>query len=166
LERHVPLADIRLATLEQLTDAAKATPHEIELLSQRRVVLVPCREPYLQAMNSVNPSMAQVWVAYFGKTDQAVINLAQQKITWGEYISQLKTLNDEKNIAQSQAAQQLDANLNAEHRQEMAQRQAAAGMMLEMNMRQQEINAANLRASQPLRLQTNCTTMGTYTTCN
>ncbi|HME20856.1 MAG TPA: hypothetical protein VKI44_05760 [Acetobacteraceae bacterium] len=58
----------------------------------------------------------------------------------------------------------------------MAQRQAAAAAIMQWSAQQQMINAINrqqqidiFRAGmpqQPLRLQTNCTTIGNFTTCN
>jgi hypothetical protein len=44
LYRHVPLNDVRQASLAQQTDPSFATPHEIELLSERRGKQEACRK--------------------------------------------------------------------------------------------------------------------------
>jgi vacuolar-type H+-ATPase subunit E/Vma4 len=100
-----------------------------------------------------------VWVEEYAKADENLIDLAQQQVTWGEYIARTKNLSAEVQTKSLAALQNIQANLEASHQQELAQRQAAATAMAQYYQNQQLINAV----SRPVT--TNCNRFGSMVNC-
>ncbi len=164
LAQHFPLTDINQATLFQLSDQSYATPHEVELLSQRHDRLVPCRKLYVDGYGQVAPALATDYQELFAKADDILVSLTRRQLRRGEFVSSTKRTVLEATGKMRDTAQRLDAALEASHRQEMAQRAAAAQAFSNsmyqqqiLNQNQQLINAANRPVT------TNCMHLGMST---
>ena len=165
VRQHYP-DDLRLATLAQLTDPSKATAHEIDLLTATHDTSLPCRAAYINTVNSVNPPLAALWASYFELLDRNTVDLTQRKISWGEYVSNLQSLDDARKARHAEIMSQLIANLKAAHQQELAQRAAAAEAfsqsMMAAQQQQQQQQIIN-RMNRPV--MTNCNRFGAQINC-
>jgi hypothetical protein len=155
----MPLDDIGRATLLQMADSTKATSREVELLSDRHSRLQVCRKGFLEGLAKVTPSLVVVLLEEYAKSDENLVDLAQRKITWGDYITRARALSAELQSKSIAALQKIQANLEASHQQELAQRQAAFDAIARYNQNQQLINAINRPVT------TNCNRFGAMVNC-
>ncbi len=165
LERHSALKDVHLATLAQQTDPSYVTQREVDLLSERRERGMPCRQVLIDGYK-VAPTVDVLWTELYARHDAALIQLIKRQITWGEYITSSRAIFEDETAKMQAAGRRIDAELNAEHRQETAQRAAAAQAFSNamyqqqlLNQNQQAINAANRPVT------TNCNRFGNSVNC-
>jgi len=152
--------------MAQLLDQSPATPHEIELLAERRDRQAPCRKALVDAYMVHAPSMGAVVIERFNIADENVMQLAKGQIRWGEFATRQKDLVESNRIKMVAAGQRIDAEFNARHQQEMAQRAAAAQAFSDamyqqklLNQNQQIINNSNRPVT------TNCNRFGSSVSC-
>lgn len=163
--RHVPLNNVRQASLTQQTDKSYVTPHEVDLLSARRERLLPCRKALIDGF-MVAPPIGVVWMDYYAKADANLLELAKRSVTWGDYVTRQKTLVDETQPRLVAAGQKLDAGLRAEHQQEMQQRAAAAQAFSNAMYQQQLLNQNQQMINNMNRpVMTNCNRFGNSVNC-
>ena len=110
--------------------------------------------------------LAMVLIESYGKADANLLQLVKKQIDWGGYVTKAKAILDERRLGLLAASRRIEAELNASHQQEMAQRAAAAEAFSNtmyqqqlLNQNQQMINSVN----RPV--MTNCTHMGFSTNC-
>jgi hypothetical protein len=106
VRRHAPyLADN--ATLEQLTDPAKAAAEEIQHIYSWHPQFQACRNTLLQGLSAEDALETPLLAEAYQKSDQALADLVQQKITWGEYNQRCKeaTVNEKKQYADARNAE-------------------------------------------------------------
>lgn len=154
------------ASLIQMTDTSKVTPSEVLLLSERHAMVVPCRQHAFEQLSSSFPKAVPILIELAAAADQRLLDLAQRKITWGEYVSKGKRILEEAQVRLVVARQQTIERLDAAHQQEMINRQAALNAMskslattAQYYQNQQVIN--NMNRS----VMTNCTTVGNTVNC-
>ena len=95
LEVHIPIDDINKASLTQMSSGDYATPQDISLLSDFGQRIQPCRSAFVTGLATVSPSIAEPSQDLFDAQEQGAVLLAQQKITWGQFVSGVKKMNDE-----------------------------------------------------------------------
>ena len=166
LDKHLRLTTDAEATLPQMTDGSKASPHEVALLSNRRSSIVSCRTEFVNKITAVTPTIALIWVVYYDLNDKNLVDLSTGKISWGEYISRWRSLNAAHSANLMHEGQIIVAQLSAKNQQEIAQRRAAIDALnqiaygLQMyNQQQQIINNMNRPTT------THCNSWGGDTTC-
>jgi hypothetical protein len=157
LRRHLPY-NVLNATLEQLTDSAKASDDEIKAIYAQNPKLQECRNSALHSLSTTTPTVVPILIDGYQKNDQIVIDLVQKKITWGEANQRAKALAVQMQKQLTDASQQIEANLERSNAAELAQRQAASNALARYLQTQQMINALNRPVT------TNC--MGTGYTVN
>lgn len=158
IRRHTPLK-IQDATLQQLTDPAKATDDEIAAIYVTHPKVQECRSTELDALSRTTPIMVPVLVDLFNRSDQNLIALLEKKITWGEGNQRQKDLFVEAQKSIAAAAQQINASLQQSHEAELARRQAAANALAQWAAQQQTINALTRPRI------TNCNAIGNTVNC-
>jgi hypothetical protein len=165
IARHFPLQDVTLALLTQQTDPTFATPHEVELLSSRHDRMVPCRQAWVSGF-MVAPSLGTIYLETYAKSDDNLLGLAKRQLAWGEFVVRARAITDDGRIRLTAAGQRLGAELDAAHRQEMAERAAAAQAASNAMYQQQIINQnqqAIMNANRPVT--TNCNRFGNTVNC-
>ena len=90
LAERMPLNDIGLASLPQMTDPSLATPAQILALDSWSRDLNACREPLLQVTYNTLPSFGPIIEAARDEDDATLVQLTEQKVTWGKAVMQLK----------------------------------------------------------------------------
>jgi hypothetical protein len=90
LDERVPLKNIGTASLPQMADRRLASRAEIAALSVWSHDLSACRERLLQVANSTLPSFGPIIENAANEDDATLVQLTQQKISWGAAVMQLK----------------------------------------------------------------------------
>jgi hypothetical protein len=160
--------------MTQLTDERLAAPDEARLFGARYDEGNPCKARLLHALAAPRPDLVPILADNYAKGSAIAVELVERKITWGEFARRVQALSTDFRQKTAAADRQLVADLNASSQAEMAQRQAAGAALMQWSAQQQMINAINrpvvpvyqMPVQQPMRLQTNCTTIGNITSCN
>jgi hypothetical protein len=152
--------------LEMLTDKTTASKSEIGLIYKAHKEIQDCRKIALEGLAKVHPIAVGPAIEAFDEQDKLLVELIGDKITWGTYNQQSKTLAAQTKLKLSQAGQQIDAQLQNQHQAEIAQRQQAAAAIQQWSYQQQVL--ANQRAAinavnRPVI--TNCNYVGTTASC-
>jgi len=172
LRTHVP-ANFDTATLEQMISTDHATPREITLLAERRERLVICRNVLVAKQGSLVPDLGIVLQESHAKLDQNLIDLAQQRRTWGEFVMRGREINNELRRRMTEVMQQVGSGLATAHQQELTRRQAAFEAYQRNQNEQQALqNQQRMLLNQQIQsfgsnrpVQTNCNLMGSYVSC-
>ena len=138
-------------TMAQLADEKYPSKKEADLLIRYQDDIRACRQPALEKIGGVTPSIAQVLSESGIKGDAIVMQLAKRKITWGQAAEQkqdLLVITQKKILA---ANSQIEDRLNASHQAEMRERQRQFEASEQRRLMQQSINRADMPTT------TNCT---------
>jgi len=158
LRPHLPFK-VQEATLQQMTDTSKATDEQVNAIFALHPKLQACRQVELQNLATATPSVVPILVSAFNKDDESLIDLIQRKVTWGDFIRQLKSISLEAQRELTDEGQRIKSNLQRSHEAELAQRQAAANALAQFAQTQALINSMN----RPV--MTNCTGVGNTVNC-
>jgi hypothetical protein len=158
LNAHEPL-DIRDATLDQMTDGSKATPSEIEALKAAYAESTECRKSLIAKISQTTPTIAVLFADAWQRDDAALIELIQDRITWGEFVSSKKELYTATLKEVSNESKNIDAGLQRSNDDELARRQAGSIAMMQYLQTQQMIRAMNKPVI------TNCSEIGNTVNC-
>jgi leucyl-tRNA synthetase len=146
-------------SLQQLTDSNLPNDGEVKALFMVHDAVQQCRANFVTALSSVAPTLANVFVESYQKSDSQLVLLVQKKQTWGEYNKAVQQIAVEARGELTKAGQQIDASLQRENAQEVAQQQRAVQNYLSYMQNQQAIAAAN----RPINTQ--CYRIGNVTNC-
>jgi hypothetical protein len=133
----------------------------------------PCQAQEVANLNAVHPSMAAAVSEIQSARNQGYAKLAGRHLTWGAYATFSAALMAEGRSQLTRVGQHIDAELQAQHAQELQRRQQASAIALAASSQllllgsqqqvlyqnQQMINAANRPRS------TNCTVVGGFLNC-
>lgn len=169
LRSHIPV-DVTQASLEQKMDTNFATDAEAKAILTEHPLVQACKTAFLNQLATTHPTIVPILAAQSAKGDDLLIGVVQKKITWGDYVRRMADLAADTRLAVNAEGQQIDARLQEENREELAQRQAAAEAFAQAAQaaaaQQQAILAqqrAAIAASRPVI--TNCNQLGTMTNC-
>jgi hypothetical protein len=158
LRSHIPAPPGQF-TLEQLTDTTFATDDEIKAFFAVHPKVVACRQQYLDVIVQETPTFVPPMASFFSRTEDALIGLIRKKTTWGDYIRQVKTGQEELRAELVSEGRMIDANLARSNEMELARRQAAANAIAHFVETAAEINALNRPVV------TTCNAYGNSATC-
>jgi hypothetical protein len=158
LRNHLPLnpSDV---TLEQMSDTAFATPTEIQAIYAVHPQVQACRKSLLNGFAQSEPSLVPIFVASYNKTEDDLLAVIQQKMTWGDYVRRGRDRSTETQAALMAEDRSVVSGLQQEHQAELAQRQRAAEALAAWAQTQEMINAANRPVI------TNCNGFGSMVNC-
>jgi hypothetical protein len=142
IREHIPL-DLRDATLDQLMDNHKATAKEISAIKLVHPRLTECRRTALDELEPVAPSVVVIYAGEFQKNEASLIDLIEQKLSWGEYITKVRETNNATQADIMAEAENIQSELERSHEAELGRRQAAANAMMQYYQTEQMINAMN-----------------------
>ena len=151
------------ATLQQLTDASKATDAEISAIFAEHPRAQECRQSFLQGLSTTTPTFVPILASGYNRTEEFLIDLIQRKISWGEYVRHVKDASLDMQKELMAEGQRIDAGLQQSHQAELARRQAAADALARYAQTQALINSMNNAAHRPV--MTNCITVGNTVNC-
>jgi len=114
IRRHFPL-DAREATIEQLSDEARATVPEIRSIEAVHPQIKACQQRALDQLNAIDPASATVLARLQADAENDMILLVQRKISWGE-----RTRRARDRYLEAQAASAALTADRARHRDEDA----------------------------------------------
>jgi hypothetical protein len=83
---HLPLnpSDV---TLQQMSDETFATPTEIQAIFATHPQFQACRKALLNGFAQSEPSLVPILIASYNKTEDDLLVLIQQKMTWGGIVN-------------------------------------------------------------------------------
>lgn len=165
LTAHFPF-DPRKATIEQLTDRTLFDRSDIPLVSDMHSKSVVCRQQLLDTISRTTPALVPVLVESYAASDRDLLELVQRKISWGERVSRGKANAESMVVKLAAVGQQVAANLNAAHQQELANRQAAMNaaaqyMATSASLMQQQQMIYNMNRP----VMTTCSQTGSFVNC-
>lgn len=99
--------DVTQANLEQISNDRKANPKEIAAIKKTDGEINKCRLNLLNSISLSFPAHAAIFVDSFNKTDERKIDLIKRKISWGKYISELKTISSDFDLKLSALEQNM-----------------------------------------------------------
>jgi ERCC4-related helicase len=158
LRSHLPLNTLEI-TLQQMSDSTFATPTEIQATFAVHPQVQACRKALLNGFAQSEPSLVPIFIASYNKSDDALLALIQEKMTWGEFVRQARDRASETQAALLAEDRNVVSGLQQEHQAEIAQRQRAAEALAAWAQTQEMINAAN----RPIT--TNCNAFGSMVNC-
>jgi hypothetical protein len=135
IAEHMPLNS--KATLEQLADNGKPTDKDIKVIIALHNEKEPCRVQLIQDEMKILPGLVPIDIKYFHEKDLIAVDLIQRKITWGEANKKYMASKVEYQAKFRAFVDQLYRDLNASHRAELAQRQAAYNALSQWSYQQQ-----------------------------
>jgi hypothetical protein len=91
LRVHLP-QNISDATLGQLTDESKASQKEIDAVKKAEIEKQKCIDRYYRAVAILDPETAAILQDMFDELQQSYIKLVQKKISWGDLVSEKKSI--------------------------------------------------------------------------
>jgi hypothetical protein len=153
IRRHVPLRTTDI-TLEQLSDATKATPEEIAIITATHPRLQQCRRAALEQIAQTTPTIVPIALTLIDKGENSLVDLVQRKQSWGDHVRRVKTAYTEASEQYAQESQRIVSGLELSHEAELARRQAALNALAQWAQTQQVINAMNRPVT------TNCMNLG------
>ena len=159
LRPHFPVR-VDQATLQQLTDPAKATDLEIAAIYTVHPRNQPCRQAALEGLSTTTPTIVPIMAGSWERNEEYLIDLIQRKISWGDYVRHAKENGLEMQREIIAEGQRIDAGLQQSHEAELARRQAAANAMVQFSQNQQLINSLNRPTT------TNCVGFGNMMNCH
>jgi hypothetical protein len=118
LRSHVP-PNPNKATLQQLSDGSFATPDEIQAILVVHPQLKLCFQVFADSLRQSEPVLAPVFAKWYAKLEENLVELAQGKITWGEYTRRGPPITAERDAAVGAADQNVVSELNIENQQEI-----------------------------------------------
>lgn len=158
LRAHLPLKSAD-ATLQQLSDQSYISPTEYNAVSVRHAKNKECRRVFLHYVSLSEPALVPVFISSYNKGDDALIELMQRKVTWGEYVRDGRDRAAASAAALREEHRRVVSGLKQDHEAEMARRQRATEALAAWAQTQQIINAANRPVV------TNCTGFGNTVNC-
>ena len=94
LSEHVPLTSNQWSA-SQLSDDTLATDDENELIRSLHQRSVGCDNSYLNEILPVMPTLVPIWQSAMAAKENAIEELVQKKISWGQYARTQKDTNDQ-----------------------------------------------------------------------
>lgn len=158
IRSHTPM-NATDATLAQLADSSMASPSEIQAILSVQPRLKECQRTALTQLSTSTPSLVPILAKSYSALDDNFLSLVQRRITWGEFNKRRRDSAAGTQLALQQAGRQIAGELREMHRDEMAQRQAAAEAFAQWAQTQQLINAMNRPVI------TNCNRFGSNVNC-
>jgi squalene cyclase len=144
-----------------MMDKHKANTGEIAAIKLVYPNVTKCRRTALDKIWVVLPSVSVIVTDEIRNIDAKLIELIEQKISWGEYI----TGSREEAVAASTLitaeTEKIESGLERSHEAELGRRQAAANALMQYSQTQQMINAMN----RPHVDTATCTAMGNTVNC-
>lgn len=147
------------ATLAQLADSSMANRDEIQMVYALHPRLKECQRAVLTEFSKSTPAFVPILAKDFGRLDDDILSLVQKKAAWGEFNRRRRDSAVATRSAIQEAAQAVTTELRQMHRDEMAERRAAADAIAQWAQTQQVINAMNRPVF------TNCNRFGATVNC-
>lgn len=150
------------ATLQQLTNTRKATPPQVQAIYFAHPRYKACQVSLMQNIGFATPSVVPTMADMYSRADDVIVDVVQQKITWGQYAQRMKSIWVGGQAQIAQEFQRIGAGLQQSHEAELHRRQAAANALAAYAQRQQLIDAMNRPAAPVI---TNCRKLGNTVNC-
>lgn len=144
-------------SITQLADEGRPTKEEAKLLLELQKRVEPCKQSSVSKLTPMAPDIAMVFQEEVHQGNIIMLDLAKQKITWGEYNKRLQTVQDDAQKRFLIAVHGIENNLQAQNEAELARRQAASNALMQWSQQQQMINSMNRPRT--------CTGFGNSVTC-
>lgn len=87
IRAHIPL-NVFSATIPQLTDARFPSNEDVRILRAEFPKLEKCKEVFLRQLDRVAPGLVPVDAATLIKSHDALMQLVNRNLSWGDYIRQ------------------------------------------------------------------------------
>lgn len=156
-----------------LSNQQRPTKIEAQTLANYANEIRRCRKLRTNLMRNISPQLAIVSQENTERKDSVYIALIQQKTSWGGAIQRMNEIDLDSMQKEAAVFAIIDSNLQNQHNEEIAQRQATAAAMQRagyamqqtsfqqqaLNQNQQIINNMN----RPI--QTNCNRLGSNVNC-
>src|SRR5208282_3187602 len=126
-----------------------------------------CRTQVIEDVVKFLPGVIPMLTQLYHGSDLVMVDLIQRKVTWGEFNKRRMALIDDYTAKVQAFSDQLDRDLLASHRAELAQRQAAFNALSQWSYQQQTLwqNQQLINTlSRPTF--THCTTTGNTVNCS
>jgi hypothetical protein len=153
------ISDPRNVTLDQMMDSSKATSEQIAAIKATYPKIAECRNALFTKLSTATPTIAVVFADAWQQSDAALIELIQQKTTWGKYVSTSRDIEMAWLKQLTEETQKILSGLQRSYENELAQRQAAINAMMQYLQTQEMINAMNKPVI------TNCSGFGNSVNC-
>lgn len=118
------LVGIDKISIEQKMDTNSASQQEISELVDWRKKITLCRDQLLEQADASFPFYSPYFRRFDNSVDQIFLSVAQHKIAWGEANQQLVQARLDNMQGAQQTGARVGAQLDAQHRTEMADRAA------------------------------------------
>jgi hypothetical protein len=144
---HLSSAETSQVTMEQLADKSIPTLEEAKSLALLYDDTSVCRSDMRSAISSYMPDLLPLFTESDNLNTNITLSLVQRKMTWGQAAQAREAARAEFQQKLSLANEQYLTELRAENQEELAQRRAAAALMLGY-MQNQQIAAQQQAANQ------------------
>jgi hypothetical protein len=151
-------------TLEQISDESMANNDEIKSILATHPQLQVCEHQALDRLAQATPTIVPILVSLITKSEDNVMDLVQQKQSWGAYVKRSRDEAVAANAKLQAEGQRITADLQRSHETELLQRQRAAQAVMQWSQTQQLINAMN-RPQAPLNCYATGADAGVVATC-
>jgi hypothetical protein len=127
---HLPYGHPDRPSLEQLTDSGVPSVPDVMLIKAHYAEMEHCRALFLHTLQQTVPAGVPIAEDMFYQGDKLILKLVRRQISWGTFneISQQIVMSHKADL--QGAASQVDAQLEASHQAEMAQRVAVTAAIL------------------------------------
>jgi len=137
---HMPL-DVRVATMEQLTDKSMATDDEIKAVLAQHPQAQACKTAFFNQVANAVPTLVPLYAEMMTKSEDSLIDLVQRKQSWGDHVRRVRDVFVELQPKVTAESRRITSELNQEHQAEMAQRQAALNALVQYYATSQMVTA-------------------------
>ncbi len=166
---HMPLVitATKHPTLLQLADNGMPSDEDIKAIISLHNEAEACRSQAIEDIVKFLPGIIPMLTQLYHGSDLVMVDLIQQKITWGESSKRRMALVDDYTAKVQAFSEQLDRDLAASHNAELAQRQAALNALSQWAY-QQQVLWQNQQLINTLNRPTftHCTTNGNMVNCS
>jgi hypothetical protein len=121
LWRHAPKPPAS-PTIEQLADPSLLTADDIVLESAHHDAILPCRDALATQLGNIDGRLQTPFADFYNETDEIILALVQNKISWGEGNRQITALQTKFQAKLHEAASQMDAELAQQNAAELERR--------------------------------------------
>ena len=160
LRANMPLSLV-YATLQQETNSNYATDAETAAVFAVHPQLKVCRNTFLSQIGQTTPTLVPVFSEVLSENEETLIALVQKKLTWGDYIRQLKKNTADGRVKVAGEVRNIDTNLERSNQAELESRQRALEAIARFAQTQAIIESLN----RPVVTTTRCTGFGNMVGC-
>ena len=149
------------ATLQQLTSSDRASADEINTILTVHPKLQACRKAFLDQIDQTTPTLVPIFAKAYADSEDKLIDLIQQRLTWGEYVRAVKNITADAQAQFVAEGQRITARLEQSNQAELEARQRAFAALAAYTQTQQAIDALN----RPTISTTQCSGFGNTVNC-